>query len=353
MNILDKILTMVFQQNAESLFLIEDVPPFLKYKDQRTKNIIDDKIDREKIDEILKIFINEKERLELRKNGYWVGNYTTSTGLPFRAIVFYQKSKLAVIFFPSTVESIKLESLELPPQYVDALNKNKGLIIIAGPKKSGKTTIFNSSIEYILENRDVLLATVEDFIEKEFYKSRGIVYQFVVGKDYSTIRDVLSVIRRLKPDVVAIQEIINYEYLEIALDLSLSGLLVICTINADGIISVFEKISGMSGDQKQNVFRYLSMVLEIVISGNLFTTTDGNLKYVYDFYFNDPEFVKFLSQADINEVYLRMVEKREKGYRVQEYTLRALVKKGLIKEEEALLKASRVNDFKRILASPY
>ncbi|MCS6955193.1 MAG: ATPase, T2SS/T4P/T4SS family, partial [Candidatus Calescibacterium sp.] len=241
----------------------------------------------------------------------------------------------------------------LPPQYVDALNKNKGLIIIAGPKKSGKTTIFNSSIEYILENRAVLLATVEDFIEKEFYKSKGIVYQFVVGKDYSTVRDVLSIIRRLKPDVVAIQEIINYEYLEIALDLSLSGLLVICTINADGIISVFEKISGMSGDQKQNVFRYLSMVLETVISGNLFTTTDGNLKYVYDFYFNDPEFVKFLSQGDINEVYLRMVEKREKGYRVQEYTLKALVKKGLIKEEEALLKASRGNDFKRILASPY
>lgn len=353
MNILDKILNLVFQQNAESIFFVEDIPPFLKYKDQKIKNIVEDKMEKEKMEEILKIFITERDRLEIKKNGYWVGNYTTSNGLPFRAIVFNQRGKLSIIFSPATIETFKIENLDLPPQYIEALGKNKGLIIIAGPKKSGKTTIYNSSIEYILENRSVMVVTIEDFIEKEFSISRGIVYQLVIGKDYSTIKDVLTVVRRLKPDIVAIQEIINYEYLEIALDLALSGLLVICTFNADGIISVLEKISGMSGENRKNVFRYLSMVLEIVISGNLFTTTDGSLKYVYDFYFNDPEFVRFIAQGDINEIYARMIEKREKGYRVQEYTLKALIKKGAILEEEALLKAARVNDLKKILASPY
>lgn len=353
MNILDKLLSFVFQQDAEALFFIEDLPPFIKYKDFKIKNLVDDKMDREKIEEILKIFISEKDRLELKNNGYWLGNYVTSNNLPFKAILFYQNGKISVIFSPFSLENFKLENLELPPIYLEALNKNKGLIIIAGPKRSGKTTILNASIEHILENRPVMLVTIEDFIEKEFVKSKGIVYQFVIGKDYPTIKDVLAVIRRLKPDIVVVQEIINYEYLEIALDLSLSGLLVLSTINADGIISVLEKIAGMAGDQKQNVFRYLSMVLEIIISGNLFQTTDGSLKYVYDFYFNDPDFVKPLSVGDINEVYLKMVEKREKGYRVQEYTLKALVKKGIIKEDEAFLKVSRVNDFKRILASPF
>lgn len=353
MNILDKLLSFVFQQDAEALFFIEDLPPFIKYKDFKIKNLVDDKMDREKIEEILKIFISEKDRLELKNNGYWLGNYVTSNNLPFKAILFYQNGKISVIFSPFSLENFKLENLELPPIYLEALNKNKGLIIIAGPKRSGKTTILNASIEHILENRPVMLVTIEDFIEKEFVKSKGIVYQFVIGKDYPTIKDVLAVIRRLKPDIVVVQEIINYEYLEIVLDLSLSGLLVLSTINADGIISVLEKIAGMAGDQKQNVFRYLSMVLEIIISGNLFQTTDGSLKYVYDFYFNDPDFVKPLSIGDINEVYLKMVEKREKGYRVQEYTLKALVKKGIIKEDEAFLKVSRVNDFKRILASPF
>lgn len=353
MNILDKLLTLVFQQNADNLFLMEDELPFLKYKDNRTQNIIDEKVDREKIEEILKIFMTERDRLDFKKNGYWLGNYTTSNGLPFRSIVFSQRGKIAVIFYPSTVESLKIGSLDLPQQYMEALNKNKGLIIIAGPKRSGKTTIFNASIEYILETRPVIVATVEDFIEKEFSKSKGIIYQFVVGKDYQSVREVLSVIRRLKPDVVAIQEIVNYDYLEIALDLALSGLLVISTLNADGIISVLEKIAGISGEQKQNVFRYLSMILEVVISGNLFVATDNSVKYVYDFYFNDPDFVKPLAAGDINEVYLKMIEKREKGYRVQEYTLKALVKKGTIKEEEALMKVARVNDFKRIMLSPY
>jgi len=353
MNILDKLLSFVFQQDAEALFFIEDLPPFIKYKDFKIKNLVDDKMDREKIEEILKIFISEKDRLELKNNGYWLGNYVTSNNLPFKAILFYQNGKISVIFSPFSLENFKLENLELPPIYLEALNKNKGLIIIAGPKRSGKTTILNASIEHILENRPVMLVTIEDFIEKEFVKSKGIVYQFVIGKDYPTIKDVLAVIRRLKSDIFVVQEIINYEYLEIVLDLSLSGLLVLSTINADGIISVLEKIAGMAGDQKQNVFRYLSMVLEIIISGNLFQTTDGSLKYVYDFYFNDPDFVKPLSIGDINEVYLKMVEKREKGYRVQEYTLKALVKKGIIKEDEAFLKVSRVNDFKRILASPF
>lgn len=353
MNILDKLLTLVFQQNADNLFLMEDEPPFLKYKDNRTQNIIDDKVDREKIEEILKIFMTERDRLEFKKNGYWLGNYTTSNGLPFRSIVFSQKGKICVIFYPSTIESLKIGSLDLPDQYIEALNKNKGLVIIAGPKRSGKTTLFNASIEYFIENRPVIVATVEDFIEREFFKSKGIIYQFVVGKDYQSVKEVLSVIRRLKPDIVAIQEIVNYNYLEIALDLALSGLLVISTINADGIISVFEKIAGISGEQKQNVFRYLSMILEVVISGNLFVATDNSVKYIYDFYFNDPDFVKPLAVGDINEVYLKMIERREKGYRVQEYTLKALVKKGIIKEEEALMKVARVNDFKRIMLSPY
>lgn len=353
MNILDKILNLVFQQNAETLFFMEDSPPFVKFKDQRIQNLFEDKVEKEKLEEILKIFTTERDRLELKKNGYLLGNYTTSNGLPFKSIVFYQKGKVCIMFFPFTFENIKLENLELPNQYVEALNKNKGLIIIGGPKKSGKTTLFNASIEYILETRSALVVTVEDFIEKEFSKAKGIIYQLVVGKDYATLKDTLAIIRRLKPDIVGIQEIINYEYLEMAIDLALSGLLVITTVNADGIIAILEKIAGMSGEQKQNVFRYLSMVLEIVISGNLFTTVDGSVKYVYDFYFNDPDFTKPLAAGDINEVYLKMVEKREKGYRVQEYTLKALVKKGTIKEDEALSKAARINDFKRILATPY
>jgi len=353
MNILDKILTLAFQQNAEALYFTENLPPFLKFKDQSIRNIIDEKLEKEKLEEILRIFITERERLDLKKNGYWLGNYTTSNGLPFRALVFYQKGNISVIFLPVSVESVKLESLELPPQYIEALNKNKGLIIIGGPKKSGKTTIFNASIEYILSNRNVTVATIEDFIEKEFTNSKGIIYQFIVGKDYPTVKDVTNIVRRIKPDIVAIQEIINYDYLEIALDLTLSGILVICTINADGIVSILEKIAGMAGDKKDNVFKYLSMVIEIIISGNLFVTTDGEIKYIYDFYFNDPEFTKAFSNADINEIYLKMIERREKGYRIQEYTLKALVKKGTISQEEALLKVSRINDFKRILAAPF
>ncbi|MGB9638078.1 MAG: ATPase, T2SS/T4P/T4SS family [bacterium] len=353
MNILDKLLMIMFQQNAESIFFIEELPPFIKFKDGKLQNLVDEKIEKEQIEELLKIFLTDRDRIELKKWGYWLGNYTTSNNLTFKGICFYQKNKLTIIFYPAVIESYNIEELELPSIFIEALNKNKGLIIISGPRKSGKTTIFNSSVEYILNNRYLTVATVEDFIEKEFSNSKGIVYQFLVGKDYADIKEVLNIIRRVKPDVVAIQEIVNYDYLSLALDLSLSGLLVICTLNADGIISTFEKIAGMAGDQKDNVFRYLSMVLEVLISGNLFYTTENNLKYVYDFYFNDVEFTKNIAKGDITEVYLKMVERRDKGFRVQEHTLKALVKKGLIKEEEALLKAARPNELKKLLNSPF
>ena len=353
MNILDKLLLLMFQQNAESIYFIEGIPPFMKFKDGKLQNIIDETLDKDQIDELLKIFLTDKDKIELKKIGYWLGNYTTSNGLTFRGICFYQKNRLSIVFSPAIIESYTFEQLDIPSLFVDALNKNKGLVLISGPRKSGKTTIFNTSIEYILNNRNVVVATVEDFIEKEFSNSKGIIYQFLVGKDYANIREVLNIIKRVKPDVVAIQEIINYDYLTLALDLSLSGLLVISTINADGVVSTFEKISGMAGDQKDNVFRYLSMVLEVLISGNLFETNENNLKYIYDFYFNDIELAKILAKADIMEVYFKMVEKREKGFRVQEHTLRALVKKGLIKEEEAVLKAARPSEFKKLLAAPF
>ncbi len=356
LTILDKLLVISFQQKAKLTLFAEGLPPMFRLPDGSFVKLVEEPLKTQQFDELLGYVLqDERDKFSFTKNKYWVGNYETVTKLRFKVSIFTQRGYRVLQFERLPDLPPKLEDMNLPDTFVELMLKGRGLFVIAGPKGSGKTSRLAACVQHLLNEKSVILLSLEEALEYRYSPAKGIPYQMVLGKDIPTIDDVLEVLPMINPDVVVISELKNRELAKLAIDRAMAGQLVLTTVSADGIQAVLEKIVGFFPlEETEKAFKYLSMALISVVSGNLFKAVEeGEIIYVYDFWYNSPDFARMIASGKIDFIVDKMAESRDQGYRVQEYTLRGLIRKKVIDREEALTKAARPNDLLMLLEKPY
>jgi general secretion pathway protein E len=125
-----------------------------------------------------------------------------------------------------------------------ALNNLSGLILIAGPTGSGKTTTLYSILDQI-KNSEKKIITIEDPIE---YKIDNIVQTQVHRKQNFNFTNALRGILRHDPDVLMIGEIRDKDSVEIALNSALTGHLIFSTIHTNSAIETLVRLQQLGID---------------------------------------------------------------------------------------------------------
>jgi len=83
----------------------------------------------------------------------------------FRGSFFYNHWGQAAVFRQIPAEILSFDTLQLPPVLKDVCAYKEGLILVTGPTGSGKSTTLAAMIDYINENFQKHIITVEDPIE--------------------------------------------------------------------------------------------------------------------------------------------------------------------------------------------
>lgn len=113
--------------------------------------------------------------------------------------------------------------------FADLLQSPHGILLVTGPTGSGKTTTLYAGLSSIdTDNKNVL--TIEDPIE---YQLEGIGQTQVNIKADMTFARSLRAMLRQDPDVVMVGEIRDLETVEIAIQASLTGHLVLSTLHTN------------------------------------------------------------------------------------------------------------------------
>lgn len=121
------------------------------------------------------------------------------------------------------------------------ISKPHGVILVTGPTGSGKTTTLYGALSDLNDtSRNIL--TVEDPIE---YSLPGIGQTQVNTKVDMTFAKGLRAILRQDPDVVMIGEIRDLETVEIAIQASLTGHLVLSTLHTNTAIGAVTRLQDM------------------------------------------------------------------------------------------------------------
>jgi general secretion pathway protein E len=135
-------------------------------------------------------------------------------------------------------------SSELLKILKQTLKLTQGLILISGPTGSGKTTTLYSILKE-LNNEEQKIITVEDPIE---YKIDSICQIPINTKIGLSFEIVLKNILRQDPDIIFIGEIRDKFSLDIALQASLTGHLVIASIHANSSVETISRLIDLQAD---------------------------------------------------------------------------------------------------------
>jgi len=169
-----------------------------------------------------------------------------------------------------------LKRVGLPPIVRLMLSAQRGLILISGATRSGKSTSAAAMIDAINENRPAHIITIEDPIEYVFQKKKSIFSQREVGVDTPSFDKGLEDAMRQCPDVILVGEIRNRETAETALLAGESGHLVIGTMHANTGIGAVQKLLGWFNDnERSSKSQSLAGSLVGVVSQMLLPKADG------------------------------------------------------------------------------
>lgn len=170
---------------------------------------------------------------------------------------------LSIRIHPEKIRSLK--ECEATPEMTALANVRAGLILVAGHTGSRKTTLLGAYVDAINTNRDAIIVTVEDPVELVHKAKKGFVRHKEVTKELtwsSALRDLY----RENADVIVIGETRDYDAINAALDLSLSGKLVFTTIHASCVEDTIRQfVSRAPADKLEVVANNLADALTAVI----------------------------------------------------------------------------------------
>ncbi len=121
------------------------------------------------------------------------------------------------------------------------IHKPDGIILVTGPTGSGKTTTLYACLNRI-NQPNINILTAEDPVE---YELAGIHQVHVNAKIGLTFASALRAFLRQDPDVVMVGEIRDKETVEIAINASLTGHLVLSTIHTNDAPGAFTRMIDM------------------------------------------------------------------------------------------------------------
>jgi len=135
-------------------------------------------------------------------------------------------------------------STDIYSKLFDILKLTQGLILISGPTGSGKTTTLYSILKE-LNSDEKKIITVEDPIEYQIDSINQVPINNKIGLSFEVV---LKNILRQDPDIIFIGEIRDKFSLDIALQASLTGHLVLASIHSSNCLETITRLIDLKAD---------------------------------------------------------------------------------------------------------
>ncbi|MBK8976507.1 MAG: Flp pilus assembly complex ATPase component TadA [Planctomycetes bacterium] len=193
-----------------------------------------------------KLDIAEKQKPQDGKFQMKMGNKAIDFRVSILPVIWGEKTVLRILDSSNLALDIKSLGFEdkSMSDYLWAIERPYGMILVTGPTGSGKSTTLYSAVQHI-NDPETNMVTVEDPVE---YTIEGINQVPVNPKRGLTFAGALRSILRQDPDVILLGEIRDTETLEIAVKAALTGHLVLSTLHTNDAVGTITRMIDMGMD---------------------------------------------------------------------------------------------------------
>ncbi|MES2225559.1 MAG: GspE/PulE family protein [Patescibacteria group bacterium] len=193
------------------------------------------------------------------------GRFKLETGaesVSFRVSVLptHSGEKIVMRLLRETGEGFTLDTLGFHGASQECVHKairaKRGLILVAGPRGSGKTTTLYTILD-ILNTPDVSIATIEDRVEYRMNRVNQTQTDPEIGL---TTAHGLRALLRQDPDILMVGDIRDSETAALAVNAALTGHLVVASITGDTAAGAVLRLLDM-GIESSQIARALTLVV--------------------------------------------------------------------------------------------
>src|SRR5919206_655391 len=271
---IDRLLETCVRRNASDLHLAVGRPPTLRMgghlRELQTKTL-----EAEDTMSLMKSITPDRIQQEFEETGSGDFGFAYGDEARFRVAIFKQKGYCSLVLRRIPNKILTFEQIGLPKMAEQICRRPRGIFLVTGPTGSGKTTTLACMINYINENFDRHIITMEDPIEYYHQHKKSIVVQREIGVDVPNFAESLRRALRQDPDVMLVGEMRDLATIGAAITSAETGHLVFGTLHTSGAASTVNRIiDAFPTDQQEQVRVQLANNMIAVLSQALCPRSD-------------------------------------------------------------------------------
>jgi len=244
------------------------------------------------------------------------------------------------IFRMTPMRAISAEQLGLSREIRALATESEGLVLITGPRASGKTTLLSAFVDLINRTRRVYIITIEHDI-RVVHESRHSLVSQREARDDREMLDVARTALREEPDVLVVEELREVDMASLVLDAAGSGRLVIGTVPAQTAIGAVEHIVNLApADQRRQVQLALAENLRGIVAQVLVRKPGGGQMAARELLLNSSAVASLIAEGKLSQIGPTMESGRKYGMVPLNDALVACVKSGEVDAREAYRRAA-------------
>jgi len=349
---MDQLLRLMFEKNASDLHIHSESPPVLRI-DGALKKVNSEDLTKDDCQNLIYSILTDKQKEQFELQNELDISFGVKGMGRVRMNVYMQRGAVGAALRAIPSSFFTFEELGLPGAINEIVRFPVGLILVTGPTGSGKSTTLASIINYLNENRESHIVTIEDPIEYVHEHKNCLITQREVGSDTKTFPNALKYAMRQDPDIILIGEMRDQETIAAALTIAETGHLVFATLHTpDAPQSINRIIDVFPPHQQSQIRSQLSMVLQAVFCQKLLERSKhkgGGRVLAVEVLMVTPGIRNIIREEKTEQIHSAMQTGASSGMQTMNQALYRLYRRGDITYEQAMDNCTDRKDMERVM----
>ena len=347
---IERLLRIAADRGASTLYLTQHARPAIRVDGEIGPVEGESCLTEEDVETLILDLVPERSREALRSQGGMEWTCEVPGIGRVRCATFRDHRGAGGIFRMIPPRPMPADQLGLSAHIQGLCAEPRGLVLVAGGRSSGKSTLISAFVELVTRTRSGHVVTIENPITVVHENRGSLVSQREVCGDLSDLPAAVGAALRENPDVLVIEDFGSPEIVRLALEAAQSGPLVIGALTAHTAADAVDRVIGLAPPERRaKVQMGLAENLRGIVAQVLLRKAAGGRVAAREVLLNTSSVANLIAEGKTSQLPMAIESGRERGMATLNDALVALVQGGIVDSREAYRQAADQQGFLALL----